>query len=448
MRTLLAAVLTATLLAAPSARAQDAHYWTFQYGPRSSLLGGAVIGSVDDVSATYYNPGALGLSAHLPFAVSANVFEVSGVILEDGGGNGVDLGTKRSRLRPSLIAGTIGRNLLGRDVLAYSALTRTRGTQDLEGVLVASGTQIDPGLGLRDLVGLAKFTGEFSDTWLGLSYGVVVGSSVGIGVTWYGALRDQWRRAETVTQVVSTNGSGLSITELVGGSYSTIRTLAKLGMSFARGPVTAGVTVTTPSLRISGSGKVGLDRAMFGTDTTALAASVQPDLAANYRSPLSVGGGASLRLGRTRFHGSAEWFDAIAPYEVMQGQDFVAQLPPDTVAVDVVQAMDEVVNWAVGIEHAFSPRLSAYLSYATDRSGLTNKVERAGLSILPIDISTATVGTEFGVAALRFTLGFGYGWGRKVDQQLTDLINQNDPDFQATYVYRGLRLLFGFEVGG
>ena len=41
--------------------AQDANYWTNQYGTRSTLLGGAVVGSVLDLSGTYYNPGGLGL---------------------------------------------------------------------------------------------------------------------------------------------------------------------------------------------------------------------------------------------------------------------------------------------------------------------------------------------------------------------------------------------------
>jgi hypothetical protein len=40
-----------------AAAAQDAQYWTYQYGTRANLLGGAVVGSVVDVSATYYNPG-------------------------------------------------------------------------------------------------------------------------------------------------------------------------------------------------------------------------------------------------------------------------------------------------------------------------------------------------------------------------------------------------------
>ena len=41
--------------------AQDTHYWTHQYGTRSTLLGGLVIGSVLDLSGTFYNPGGLSL---------------------------------------------------------------------------------------------------------------------------------------------------------------------------------------------------------------------------------------------------------------------------------------------------------------------------------------------------------------------------------------------------
>ena len=86
--------------------------------------------------------------------------------------------------------------------------------------------------------------------------------------------------------------------------------------------------------------------------------------------------------------------------------------------------------------------------FAVDESGLTENVQRAGLSILPISINTVTAGADFAVGVIRFTLGVGYGWGREVDQELTDLINQSDPSFEATYVFRSMKLIFGFEVGG
>ncbi len=432
---------------APTLAAQDSHYWTMQYGPRSSLLGGAVVGSVEDVSGTYYNPGAVGLASDLTFAISANVFEFSRVTLDGGGGEGVDLGTSSSGLRPSLIAGTIKRGLFGGGVLAYSALTRMKDSQDLSGYAILSGQEIPPNLQLDDLASLVQYEGEFSDVWAGLTYSHKLGSHLGLGVTWYGALRSQRRRAETVTQGIGLDGSGATVLEIRGGKYSTMRTLFKFGAYGSAGPVTAGLTVTTPSIHITGSGELGFNGGAFGPDTAALAANVQTDLPAKFKTPLSVGFGGAWRFGDTRLHASAEWYDAIAPYVVLQGEDFVSQEPEVVVPVDAVQQLDDVLNWGAGVEHPFSSRVSAYLSYYTDNSGLTDEVERASLSVLPIDIQTVTAGADFAVSSARFTLGLGYGWGRKVDDRLTSALRQEDQVFEATFVYRSFRVIFGFEIG-
>ena len=41
----------------------------------------------------------------------------------------------------------------------------------------------------------------------------------------------------------------------------------------------------------------------------------------------------------------------------------------------------------------------------------------------------------------------GYAWGEKVDQELTDVLQEEDADFEATFVYRSMRVIFGFEIG-
>ena len=223
-------VAGATLVHATPGSAQDAHYWTLQYGPRSSLLGGAVIGSVDDVSGTFYNPGALAQADDLAFAVSTDVFEYTGIALEDGGGNGVDLGTAKSGLRPSLVAGTITKDLFGKGgILGYSALTRSRGTQDLAGAVLLSGDDIPPELERDDIVGGVDFTGTFNDFWGGLTLSQALGDRIGLGLTWYGAVRSQTRRRQSTAQFVSTDGSGLSEIDIASGKYTDFRTLFKFG---------------------------------------------------------------------------------------------------------------------------------------------------------------------------------------------------------------------------
>ena len=442
-------VAGATLVDATPGSAQDAHYWTLQYGPRSSLLGGAVIGSVDDVSGTFYNPGALAQADDLAFAVSADVFEYTGIALEDGGGNGVDLGTAKSGLRPSLVAGTITEDLFGKGgILAYSALTRSRGTQDLAGAVLLSGDDIPPELERDDIVGGVDFTGTFNDFWGGLTLSQALGDRIGLGVTWYGAVRSQTRRRQSTAQFVSTDGSGLSEIDIASGKYTDFRTLFKFGGFFDLGAVTGGVTLTTPSIHISGSGELGGTRSTIGADTTALLAGIQTGLPAEYKSPLSVGGGVAWRVGPARIHGSLEWFDKIAPYVVIQGDSLYAQEPEgEGIVLDAVHEQTEALNWGLGLEYMLSDTFTGYLSYFVDNSTLDDDIERTGLSIIPIDISTITVGTDFVVRSARLTLGIGYGWGSQVDRELTDLLKEEKEDFEATYVYRSIRLLFGFEIG-
>jgi len=445
---LLLGVVALVSFAAP-APAQDAHYWTLQYGPRSALLGGAVIGSVDDVSATYYNPGAVSQASDLAFAVSTDVFEYTGIALEDGGGSGVDLGTAKTGLRPSLVAGTITRSLFGgAGILAYSALTRNRGTQDLAGAVLLTRDDLPPDSNLDDVVGGVDFTGQFNDFWGGLTYSHALGDHVGLGVTWYGAVRSQNRQRQAIATVVATDGAGLTEIESASGRYTAFRTLFKLGGYFQAGSITGGATLTTPSIHITGNGELGLNESSVGVDTTALLAGIQTDLQAEYKSPLSIGGGLAWRIGPARLHGSLEWFDKIEPYVVIQGEEIQAQEPEDrTLVLDAVHEQTEVLNWALGAEYDLSETFTGYLSYYRDNSTLDDDIERAGLSILPIDINNVTVGTDFVVRTARFTLGIGFGWGSEIDRELTNLLRGEDEDFEATYVYRSIKLLFGFEIG-
>lgn len=444
----LAALTVAGLLcSAGEAAAQDSQYWTQQYGPRASLLSGAVIGSVGDISGTFYNPGALGLADELAFAISADVYEYESITIEDGAGRGVDLGTTKSGVRPSLLAGTLTRSLFGQDVLAYSVLTRARSSSDISTSIVRSGAEIPPELDLDELVGVARIDGEFNETWVGLSYARPFSSSFGLGVTGYVAHRTQRRRREGVVEAIAPDGSPFVDIDLRGGNYSTFRTLAKFGGYFASESFSAGLTFTTPSLHITGSGEFGINEARFNSDTTVLLATLQPDLSAKYESPMSVGLGFGWQIGKARINASGEWFDKIDPYVVMQGEESIQQEPPQPITFDVVQSMDEVFNWGLGLEYAFKETFSGYASFATDASGFTDEVERADLSLNTLDLYSAFLGADFRVKSARLTVGLGYGWGSAPAPELTDILPDEDLELDPRYVYSRLRILFGFELG-
>jgi len=441
---------------ASPAVAQDSHYWTLQYGPKSSLLGGAVIGSVNDVSATYYNPGALSRAENLSFAVSTDVFEVNAVILQDGGGNGIDLGRSSSGLRPSMIAGTIVDSLFGGGVIGYSAMNRVKGSQDFSGLVARGEEDLDPELEITDLIGIIRFEGAFSDFWAGLTYSHRIGSHFGIGATGYLASRSQRRRRESLAEVLATDGTAAIDVDIAGGNYSSLRLLGKFGAFVEFGEMTAGITVTTPGMQLKGSGELGLNFATVRPDSVALAFSIQTDLPVEYRTPLSVGAGVGVPLGPVHLHVSAEWYDKVDPYVVIQGETINAIEPATLeIPVDAVHEVAEVLNWGVGAVFRVSQRFNGYLSYYQDNSGLTNEIERSSLSILPFDVQTFSVGTDFVVGPALMTLGVGYGWGEAIARTLVDIDQEGGsacmPDVSSAncpvYLFRNMRVLFGFEVG-
>jgi hypothetical protein len=122
--TLICAALALAVSVPGVVLAQDTHYWNNQYGPRAMLLGGSLVGSVGDMSATYYNPGALGYIEEPELLLSANAYRANSLTIQDGGGEGVDLETSKFNPLPNMFAGAFRKTWLGNNKLAYSLLTR------------------------------------------------------------------------------------------------------------------------------------------------------------------------------------------------------------------------------------------------------------------------------------------------------------------------------------
>jgi hypothetical protein len=112
--------LVLLLLLNTSAPGQESYYWSIQYGTRSTLLGGAVIGSASDLSATYYNPGTIALFEEAKFILSARVYQLDNYVLEDGAAEGVDLDFSTLTPSPSFLAFDFDFDFLGQDKLAFS----------------------------------------------------------------------------------------------------------------------------------------------------------------------------------------------------------------------------------------------------------------------------------------------------------------------------------------
>ena len=438
-----AAVIVVGVAATPL-RAQDSHYWTVKYGPRASLLGGAVIGSVNDVSAAFYNPGGLAMADSLGFALSLNVFESTSTTVEDAVA-GDDRSVSRTGVAPSMLGGAIKGPESGRDVIAYSFITRQRVRNSISEVV----TGAQPGY--ESLAGQISVSRDASERWIGVSWARAVRPNFGIGATGFFTMRVDSRTAH-LSLAGSQAGAGLTSTRAREFDYDNYGFIAKFGALLNYESFAAGLTLTAPSLRIWGSGKmtyIDIDVSdQPGADPPLIAVYSPDGLSATHRKPLSIGLGARGGGSIFQVYSSAEWFASVDMYDVIRSGPFQAQSSTGQYEYIVSDERASVLNWAVSVEARVAERVTTYGSYATDYS--SNDGSMSNLVVAPWDIRTVSFGADLRIAGRSLTLGGAFGWGTSSTRDRSSLVPPTDldppPDLGPTPVrYRSFTLILGFE---
>jgi hypothetical protein len=454
---LLLALLIVVLLAS-SAVSQDSHYWTQQYGTRSTLLGGAVIGSVSDLSATYYNPGALSLIEKPRILLTARVIQSMKYTLTTGLRENVELSNERLSPAPTLIAGRVQFKWLKDNNIAYSFLVRNKAKLEMEGRRIDTRDVIARSDGEESFVGDAGLEEDLDEVWVGLTWSRKIASNLGLGVAQHIAIRNHSGNANITAQAL-TSANELAITiQSRDYDYSHIRALWKFGAAFDFGKLKLGASITTPSLDLYGDGSIGYNSTFTaqdvdgdGTLETELTSDYQEDLSAEYRSPLSVGVGTAYSFNHSTINVSVEWFDAVEQFEVMEPNPIVSQSSGEITSVTITHAADNVINYGIGLEHSFGEDLAGYASYSTDFS-THQPGDGANLAFTIWDIYHITWGISTKIGKSRLTLGLGYSFGSKEASRPVDFSNASEANMlvgtesQGEFKYRGYRLIFGLSL--
>lgn len=437
----------ATLLLLPTlAAAQDAHYWTNQYGTRAELLGGLVVGSVVDLSATYYNPGGLSHVSTPTLILTTDAWELVGINLDTGLGDEFDVSSTRLRSAPRIFAIQIP----SRDAthkFAVSVLTRHDFDLEVEAESEIPRDSITSGA--VDFGASSETTrrASLSEGWVGLTWAYPVAPRVGVGATGYLAMRSQRKRRQLTGSLVDTAGKGSATIRLDDVSYWNVRALAKIGVQLDLAPVQLGVTVTTPGLSLFGEGQTKLHTSAVNPDTvppfdnSELVANTQKNISSTYKSPLSIAVGAEYDFGTTSLFVSAEWFDGVPGYAILDADPFVGQTTGDTVSIDVTQQLESVVNLGIAAEHTVSEVVELYAAVFTDRSASDSRSDDP-LPIATWDILHFTGGAGFRVGSIDLTVGASYGHGNGASLPIDFLGQATD----VTGRYRSLKLILGFQL--
>lgn len=460
MRTLRAPLLAGVSLLglAALALAQDSHYWTNQYGSRATLLGGAVIGGVLDLSGTYYNPGGMCLVEKPQTLMAAKVFQYPRVTLAGTGAESVPQYTFNPGPAPSLLAGTVRLHGLRKHWFGYSYLAR----QSVKLGASTSETGVRDVLpdapGPEDYVTQFRLDEKLSESWFGLTWSYRVSTHIGVGITQYLAYRNHRAMTQELVEALGPD-NGLAVA-LGARQYRYIhfRALWKIGLAADFKDLTLGLTVTTPSLALGGRGATGVNLSIAGLDLDGngvsddfLAADYADHLPAKYRTPLSVAAGLTFKIQKVRAYCSTEWFARVKPYTIVDSPDFVSQTTGETLSTDVTQELKAVLNWGVGLEWFFSARFKGYASFTTDASA-----KKAGtatnLSLSDWDIHHVLTGAEFAFKKSSFTVGLGVSFGGREIFGRPDIIAREggdvlwDPFEHLRFRYTTYKLIVGFAI--
>ena len=279
-----AAALLAALAGPAAATAQDAHYWTYGYGPVGQLTEGTLVGGVEDLSAVYYNPGALALIDEPRFLFGLTSIELATIKAPDAAGQNLDFDSFVFDIVPSVVAGHIGKNDGQANHFAFAFLSRHDTDWDL-GYSNAQVSAASP----DGAAGFGRVRERVVEYWVGGTWSHRVSESLSFGVSPFVAYRAQRsRRSLTLEDLAA--GTSRAVFVAKENEYNHGRLLAKAGIAWRPGHWELGATVTTAGLGIYEHRQGGLQRVGRGRGVGAVPLREHPE-GARRHVPLPVVGG-------------------------------------------------------------------------------------------------------------------------------------------------------------
>jgi len=432
-----------------SLTAQENNYWNIQYGTRSTLLGGAVIGSVSDLSATFYNPGAIALFPDVKFILSAQVYQLDNFTIKDGAAKGKDLDYSSIVPSPNFVAFDLGFDFLGDDRLAFSILTRQISNLEFSARFIDSLEVIESSPGKESFAGGINSEKKFNDVWGGITYSTKLSEIIGLGFTGYISYRSHKASSINILQALLSNGDIASYSNISNYRYSNCRALTKVGLGLNLNPLTLGITATTPSVNIFGTGSVGTHLFVSGIDTNRFESNYQEDVKSQFNSSWAVGVGGAYKLGKVKLHLSAEWYDAISKFYVLDTESYSSQSSGEVLKNDLTHEAKSIINFGVGLDYYATDSLIFSLSVTSDFSAY---VENTTTNLAPYsawDLIHIAGGSTFNILKSEVTVGVVYSFG---SQTLENNINitpddeNNSVSRQSDFEYSQIKVLLGFEL--
>ncbi len=395
------------------------NYWTLNYGTKAQILNGAVIGGVDDNSAIFYNPAAIGANENggISFSLlspSLASIRTNSEAFNQKVGRDFDLLPNMAIINFSMREGQIK--------FSFGYFSR----QNIDFKILSQYEQDYLALGQK-FIGISNFKNKISERWYTIGWSYALSKHARVGITQNFITRSH-------SQFLLMDGNRISnepnTPQFISGylhdiAYSNYALHTKLGVICHWDKLSIGLSLSTPRyLPIYTSGHYQIIRtSLLGENVNVQEEITELGLSSEYNTPWSFGFGSVLSLKENeKIYFSTEYFTEVDPFTIIRSEknDFGFAL---------TTSADNVWNFALGYENHLSKKFTLLTGFRTDinsaiRNGIYYPEDRQPeLMKLGWNVYHFSIGGHFDIRSFKFSGGIDYA-----------VSNGSETNFQNPYV--------------
>lgn len=461
-KTTLSWLIIVLLLNSIMLHSQNAHYWTEQYGNKSMLLSGSVIGGVEDLGAIYYNPARLAQIEHKIFLLSANLYEYATIQTENSNGQTNKKTQSNLNALPGIAAGRFSLPFLKAHTFEWAILSRQNADLSFS-LKTESSHDISTNEEIKFSGSDLALTNKTKDQWIGFAWSYPINKNLSIGISNFISILDQ-TKGNYINLYTLTNDNQLAFyRENKNVTYQHYSFLQKIGIAYQNHRFSAGLTFKTPKINIKGSGSyrneiIFANAVDSNSVTNQLTSTSQSGLQTRNRSPWAIGAGVTYSLGKSKIHFSTEYYSKVNKYILLQANSYQSQSSDKTYQFELIDKINSVMNMGIGLEMQISDEFSVYISSNSDISAVTSNMNSfiedettTSNSIVNADNYHFAGGFALKIKRSEITLGASYTGNNQSIPYYFNFPNNNEkiivsPNQNAKLTWQRWRFLFSFSI--
>lgn len=372
--------------------AQDTHYWTYSFGTRAALMGGAAVGGIEDNSSVVYNPALMSFVKSKSVSLNANVYQVVNVLSRNGAGTGLDVSSSQFSAVPITVSGLLPKSDNSRLTMGFALAVPTEFTFKASAYISGPKNIVAESLspGAEDFVGQFAISTRLSENMGAFAFAYKLDNHWALGLTNEFVYRSHTYARNELARLILNNAAAslVSTSESVNVEYTNLRYDAKLGVAYYAENWSMGLVIKSPSLNLLGTATVARDfvanNLLINVETNPAkpanfqrvnyaANDRQSGLPTTYKSPLSVAFGFSYRYVKSVLAVSMEWFGSTGIYNIVSPTDQSFRRPTNLplngqTFMQVNASNKSVFNVAVGYERTMSQKFDLSCGFRTNGS--------------------------------------------------------------------------------